>query len=43
LGYSVSFAIPVLQLISIVLMLTSARRQGLTDMVLGTVALNKRR
>ncbi|MGC1505975.1 MAG: RDD family protein [Sulfitobacter sp.] len=43
LGYSLSFAMPVLQLISIVLMLTSARRQGLTDMVLGTVALNKRR
>lgn len=43
LGYSISFAIPVLQLISIVLMLTSARRQGLTDMVLGTVALNNRR
>lgn len=42
LGYSVSLALPVLQLISIVLMLTSARRQGLTDMVLGTVALNKR-
>ncbi len=42
LRYSVSLALPVLQLISIVLMLTSARRQGLTDMVLGTVALNKR-
>ena len=43
LGYSISFAMPLLQLISIVLMLTSARRQGLTDMVLGTVALNQRR
>lgn len=43
LGYSVSFAIPLLQVISIVLMVTSARRQGLTDMVLGTVALNRRR
>lgn len=43
LGYSVSLAIPILQLISVVLMLTSARKQGLTDMVLGTVALNKRR
>ncbi|MEP5731997.1 MAG: RDD family protein [Sulfitobacter sp.] len=43
LGYSISFSIPVLQLISIVLMLTSERRQGLTDIVLGTVALNRRR
>ncbi|MFK7834779.1 MAG: RDD family protein [Sulfitobacter sp.] len=43
LGYSISLAFPLLQLISIVLMLTSERRQGLTDMVLGTVALNRRR
>lgn len=43
LGYSVSIAFPVLQLISVVLMATSERRQGLTDMVLGTVPLNRRR
>lgn len=41
LGLSVSFAMPLLQLISIVLMLTTARKQGLTDHVLGTVALNR--
>ena len=43
LGYSVSLAIPLLQVASIVLMCTSARAQGLTDMVMGTVAINKRR
>lgn len=42
LGYTISVAIPVLQVISIVLMLTSARGQGLTDHFLGTVALNRR-
>ena len=42
LGYSISIAMPLLQVISIVLMLSSARRQGLTDMVLGTVAMNRR-
>lgn len=41
LGLSISFAMPLLQLISIVLMLTTARKQGLTDHVLGTVALNR--
>lgn len=43
LGYSVSVAMMPLQLISMVLMCTSARNQGLTDMILGTVALNRRR
>lgn len=43
LGYSVSVAFPLLQLISVVLMATSEKRQGLTDMVLGTVPLNRRR
>lgn len=43
LGYSVSVAMMPLQLISLVLMCTTARGQGLTDMVLGTVALNRRR
>jgi len=42
LGYSVSMAFPILQVISIVLMLTGARGQGLTDVVLGSVALNRR-
>tara|TARA_R110002049_G_scaffold10127_1_gene50129 strand:+ start:89055 stop:89480 length:426 start_codon:yes stop_codon:yes gene_type:complete len=42
LGYSVSVAMAPLQLISIVLMLGSARRQGLTDMVMNTAALNRR-
>ena len=42
LGYSVSLAMPLLQVISVVLMCTSARRQGLTDMVMGTVPLNRR-
>ncbi|PCH66306.1 MAG: hypothetical protein COC12_13340 [Rhodobacteraceae bacterium] len=42
LGYSVSMAFPLLQVISIVLMLTGARGQGLTDVVLGSVALNRR-
>ncbi len=42
LGYTVSLAFPILQVISIVLMLTSARGQGLTDYVMDTVALNRR-
>jgi uncharacterized RDD family membrane protein YckC len=39
-GYSLSLAIFPLQLISIVMMLTTAHRQGLTDTLLGTTALN---
>ncbi|WP_120501576.1 RDD family protein [Roseovarius sp. EL26] len=42
LGYSVSIAFFLLQVVSIVLMLTTARAQGLTDHFLGTVALNRR-
>ncbi len=42
IGYTVSFAFPILQVISVVMMLTGARGQGLTDAVLGTVALNRR-
>lgn len=42
IGYSVSVAFPILQVISVVLMLTGARGQGLTDLFLGTVALNRR-
>ncbi|MEY8827741.1 RDD family protein [Sedimentitalea sp. XS_ASV28] len=41
-GYTVSIALPLLQVISIVMMLTGARGQGLTDAFLGTVALNRR-
>ena len=41
LGTSVSFAMPLLQVVSVVMMLTTARKQGLTDMLLGTVALNR--
>ena len=41
-GYSVSMAIPIVQVVSVVMMLTGARGQGLTDSLLGTVALNRR-
>ncbi|MDF1854916.1 RDD family protein [Pseudooceanicola sp.] len=41
LGYSLSMALPVLQLLSIALMLTSSRGQGLSDHMLGTVAINR--
>ncbi|MEL7459845.1 MAG: RDD family protein [Pseudomonadota bacterium] len=40
-GYFVSIAIVPLQLVSIVLMLMSGRRQGLTDHVLSTAAINR--
>lgn len=43
LGYTVSVSIPILQVISIVLMLATARGQGLTDHVMATAALNRRR
>lgn len=42
LGYTVSWAVTPLQLISIVLMATSNRGQGLTDIVMGSAALNRR-
>lgn len=42
LGFTISVAFAVLQVISIVLMLTTARAQGLSDHVLGTVAVNRR-
>ncbi|MEP4036082.1 RDD family protein [Pseudophaeobacter sp.] len=41
-GYSFSIAIPVLQVISIIMMLTNSRGQGLSDSLLGTVMLNRR-
>ena len=40
-GYFASVAVFPLQLISIVLMVMSERKQGLTDMVLGTAAINR--
>lgn len=42
LGYTVSLSLPVIQIVSMVLMCTTERGQGLTDMVLGTVAINRR-
>ncbi len=42
LGYTVSMALPLLQIVSVVLMATSARGQGLSDLALGTVAINRR-
>jgi uncharacterized RDD family membrane protein YckC len=41
-GFTLSLALPILQVISVVMMLTGARGQGLTDAALGTVALNRR-
>ncbi len=41
LGTSISFSIPLVQVVSVVLMLTSSRGQGLTDHVLGTTAMNR--
>lgn len=42
LGYTVSMSVFPLQLISIAMMFLTERGQGLTDMLLGTVALNRR-
>ncbi|MEM9709057.1 MAG: RDD family protein [Pseudomonadota bacterium] len=41
MGYFISMAIFPLQLISVILMLMSARGQGLTDHILGTAAINR--
>ncbi len=41
LGYTVSVAFPPLQLISVGLMVVLGRGQGLTDMILGTAAINR--
>ncbi len=41
-GYFVSMAFPILQIISVIMMLTNARGQSLTDSVLGTVMINRR-
>ena len=42
-GYTVSVAIAPLQLISVILMLATQRGQGLSDLVLGTEAINTHR
>jgi len=41
LGYSISISMVPVQVISAVLMLTTPRAQGLSDMVLGTAAVNR--
>jgi len=41
LGYTLSVAMAPAQLISMIMMVATARGQGLTDMVLGTTAVNK--
>lgn len=41
-GFTLSISIPVIQIVSVVMMLTSDRGQGLTDAALGTVALNRK-
>lgn len=43
LGYTISMSFVLVQFVSIVLMLSSARGQGLTDHVLGTAAINRRK
>jgi len=42
LGYSLSMAFVLPQIISVGLMMVSRRGQGLTDMVIGSVAINSR-
>lgn len=41
LAYTVSISMVLPQILSVILMATSARAQGLTDLVLGTVAINR--
>lgn len=40
-GYAFSVVTVPLQLVSVALMLTTPRRQGLTDLILGTAAVNR--
>ncbi|ABG32333.1 hypothetical protein CEP88_03820 [Roseobacter denitrificans] len=42
LGYTLSWTVPVFQLISIIMMAATERGQGLSDHVLGTVMINRR-
>lgn len=41
-GYTISVITAPLQLISVIMMLVTPRRQGLTDTILGTAAVNRR-
>ena len=41
IGYSVSWSFPLLQVISVLLMLGSRKKQGLTDHIMGSVAINR--
>lgn len=41
-GYTLSLAFPLIQVVSVVMMLTGRFGQGLTDSVMGTVMLNRR-
>lgn len=40
-GYAISVVTVPLQLVSVAMMLTTPRRQGLTDVILGTAAINR--
>lgn len=40
-GYMLSFAVTIVQIASVVMMATSERGQGLSDMVLGTAMINR--
>ena len=42
-GYSVSIVVAPLQLISVIMMCVTDRRQGLTDLILNTAAINRPR
>ncbi|WP_227267904.1 RDD family protein [Roseobacter weihaiensis] len=42
LGYTLSWMVPIFQLISVVMMAATERGQGLSDHVLGTVMVNRR-
>lgn len=42
LGYTLSWMVPVFQLISVVMMATTERGQGLSDHVMGTAMVNRR-
>lgn len=41
-GYTLSIAVPILQVISVIMMFTNPKGQGLSDALLGTVMLNRR-
>ncbi|KMK67498.1 RDD family protein [Puniceibacterium sp. IMCC21224] len=42
LGYTISLSLPLVQLVSVIFMATSEHGQGLSDMSLGTVMINRR-